>query len=44
MNREELIQSKWVKILFPIIILIVAIGIYQNGYALGQWIYAKLHP
>ncbi|MFN0257496.1 hypothetical protein [Pedobacter ureilyticus] len=44
MNKEELMQSKWFKILFPILILVIAIGIYQNGYALGQWLYAKLHP
>lgn len=44
MNKEELMQSKWFKILFPILILVIAIGIYQNGYALRQWLYAKLHP
>ncbi|WAC41011.1 hypothetical protein [Pedobacter sp. SL55] len=43
MNREELLKSKWFKLLLPIIILALAIGIYQNGYALGQWLYAKLH-
>lgn len=43
MNREELMQSKWFKIFLPIIILAIAIAIYQNGYALGQFIYAKLH-
>ncbi|MGE6221201.1 hypothetical protein [Nubsella zeaxanthinifaciens] len=44
MNREELMQSNWFKILLPIIIIFIAIGIYQNGYSFGQWIYAKLHP
>lgn len=44
MNKHEFFQSKWFKILLPIVILFVAIGIYQNGYAFGQWLYAKLHP
>lgn len=44
MNKEELRKSKWFKILTPIILLVIAIGIYQNGYAFGEWLYAKLHP
>ncbi|WP_262510613.1 hypothetical protein [Pedobacter nanyangensis] len=44
MNKEELLKSKWFKIAFPIIIIIIIIAIYQNGYAFGEWLYAKLHP
>lgn len=44
MTKEELLNSKWFKILLPIILLIIVIGIYQNGYAFGEWLYAKLHP
>lgn len=44
MNKEELMQSKWFKIALPIIIFIIIIGIYQNGHAFGQWLYARLHP
>lgn len=44
MNKEELMQSKWFKIILPIIILIIIIGVYRNGYAFGEWLYARLHP
>lgn len=44
MNKEELLKSNWFKIFVPIVLILMAIGIYQNGYAFGEWLYAKLHP
>lgn len=39
MTKEAFLKSKWYKVLLAIVIIVMAIAIYKNGYAFGQWLY-----
>jgi len=39
MTKETLFKSNYFKILLPIILAAMAIKLWQNGYAFGQWLH-----
>ncbi|WP_255352938.1 hypothetical protein [Pedobacter sp. Hv1] len=39
MTKEEFLKSKGFKIALPIVLIAMAIAIYKNGYAFGQWLH-----
>jgi hypothetical protein len=43
MSREEFLQSKYFKILLPLLVVWGIIVIFKGGYAFGQWLYAFQH-
>ncbi len=43
MNKEEFLKSKYFKIMLPVIIVVLVIALWQNGYEFGQWLYKMLH-
>lgn len=43
MTKEQLNRSKAFKIALPVIILLLAIMLFRNGYAFGQWLYEQIN-
>lgn len=42
MNTEEFSKSKLFKIVFPILIIVLIIALWQKGYGFGQWLHSVL--
>jgi fatty acid desaturase len=43
MTKEEFFKSNYFKILLAIIIIVLIIAIWRNGYAFGQWLHGILN-
>ncbi len=43
MKKEELLNSKLVKVAIPIILIGSVIAIFRSGYHTGQWLYVLFH-
>lgn len=41
--KEDFLNSKSFKVMLPIIIVALAIGLWKNGYQFGQWLHEVLH-
>ena len=43
MAKEEFFKSNYFKILFPLIVVALAIALWRNGYEFGQWLHRILN-
>jgi hypothetical protein len=43
MKKEDLLKSKVIKFLIPLVIIGGVITIFKSGYHFGQWMYILLH-
>lgn len=43
MKKEDLLKSKAVKILIPLVVVLGIITIFKGGFKFGQWLYVLLH-
>jgi hypothetical protein len=43
MKKEDLINSKVIQILIPLVIILGVITIFKGGFNFGQWLYVLLH-
>jgi hypothetical protein len=42
-TKEDFLKSNYFKIMLPVLGLAIVIGLWQNGYEFGQWLYRVLH-
>jgi nitrate reductase NapE component len=43
MKKEDLVKSKVIKFLIPLVIIWGVITIFKGGFNFGQWLYVLLH-
>lgn len=43
MTKEAFFKSNYFKVFAPVFIVAMAIELWQNGYAFGQWLYKVFH-
>lgn len=43
MTKKEFLKSNYFKILLSVLGLVIAIGIWRNGYHFGQWLHQYIN-
>ena len=43
MTKDEFFKSKGFKVLLPVIIVVLVIALWRNGFEFGQWLHSILH-